>query len=42
MTPIAQTEAGVWNGIDVSKSHLDVHVHPLNQSWRVDNSAEGL
>lgn len=42
MTSIAQTEAGVSIGIDVSKHHLDVHVYPLDQSWRVDNSAEGL
>ena len=42
MTSIVQPKAGVSIGIDVSKHHLDVHVHPLDQSWRVDNSAEGL
>lgn len=40
-TPAAR-DAGVSVGIDVSKRHLDVHLHPLNQSLRVDNSAAGL
>lgn len=34
--------AGVCVGIDVSKSHLDVYLHPSSQSLRVENSTEGL
>ena len=29
-------------GIDVSKARLDVHVHPHNQSFAVDNDAAGV
>lgn len=32
----------VYAGIDVSKSYLDVHVHPVNQSLRVSNDKAGL
>lgn len=42
MTSTSSAADGVAVGIDVSKHHLDVYVHPLDQSWRVDNSAAGL
>jgi transposase len=42
MTSTSSPDAGVAVGIDVSKHHLDVYVHPLNQSLRVDNTTEGL
>lgn len=42
MTSTSSPDAGVSVGIDVSKHHLDVHAHPLDRSWRVDNSVEGL
>ena len=29
-------------GVDVSKSHLDVHVRPANLRQRFDNSNEGV
>lgn len=29
-------------GIDVSKDRLDVHIHPLSQSWTVPNSQQGF
>lgn len=32
----------VYVGIDVSKAWLDVYVHPLGESWRVENSLVGL
>jgi transposase len=32
----------VYVGIDVCKDWLDVHVHPIGQSFRVPNSSEGL
>jgi transposase len=31
-----------WVGIDVSKAHLDVFVHPQGQEWRSDNSESGI
>ena len=31
-----------WVGIDVSKAHLDVFVHPQDQEWRSDNSESGI
>lgn len=42
MSSIAQTHDAVAIGIDVAKHHLDVHVHPQNQAFRVENSAGGL
>jgi transposase len=42
MTSTCSTTADVSVGIDVSKHSLDVHLHPLDQSLRVGNSAEGL
>lgn len=29
-------------GIDVGKSHLDIHCHPDGRSWRVANTQEGI
>lgn len=31
-----------WVGIDVSKAHLDVFVHPQGQHWRTANSESGI
>jgi len=32
----------VFVGIDVGKNFLDVHVHPIEKSFRVDNNPEGI
>lgn len=32
----------IWIGIDVSKRHLDLHLRPTGQAWRIDNSSEAL
>ena len=43
MTSTIETRtAGVYVGIDVSKSHLDVHLDPLEQSLHLDNTSDGL
>lgn len=31
-----------WIGIDVSKAHLDVYLHPQGQQWRSPNSELGI
>lgn len=31
-----------WVGIDVSKAHLDVYLHPLGKQWRSPNNALGI
>lgn len=31
-----------WVGIDVSKAHLDVYVHPQGKQWRSPNSEVGI
>ena len=36
------TPAPVFVGIDVSKSHLDVHVRPTGQAFRVPNTDDGI
>lgn len=33
---------GVFVGIDVSKGHLDVHAVPSGESFRVDNTSQGV
>src|SRR6478752_5453521 len=35
------SQFSVFVGIDVSKDHLDVHVLPEGQAWRVANDATG-
>lgn len=42
MTSTVCTDADVAVGIDVSKHHLDVYLHPRDESLRVDNSSNGL
>jgi transposase len=36
------TAAAVAVGVDVSKRCLDVHLHPLDQAWQVDNTSAGI
>ena len=36
------TPAPVFVGIDVSKSHLDVHVRPTGQAFRLPNTDDGI
>src|SRR5882672_11076959 len=37
----AMSQCNVFVGIDVSKDHLDVHMLPDGQSWRVGNDESG-
>ncbi len=32
----------IFVGIDISKNNLDVHFHPLNKSFRIENSSLGI
>ena len=32
----------VWVGMDVSTTHLDVHVRPQGKAWRAENTPEGI
>lgn len=34
--------AKVFVGVDVSKKHLDIHLHPINKALRVENSQNGM
>lgn len=40
MTSVAQEHGFV--GIDVGKSHLDIHLHPEGRHWRVEHTPAGL
>jgi len=35
-------QSSQWVGIDVSKAHLDVFVHPQGKKWRSSNSESGI
>lgn len=37
-----ETVAKIYVGVDVSKKHLDVHFHPLDEGFRIENSKAGL
>ena len=37
-----ETVAKVFVGVDVSKKHLDIHLHPLNKAFRIENSKAGM
>ena len=36
------TAEAVFVGIDVAKAHVDVHIHPTNEAFRVPRDATGL
>jgi transposase len=40
--PEQDAPLAVYVGIDVCKAHLDVHLHPLGQQFRVQNTTTGL
>lgn len=42
VTPEQDAPTAVYVGIDVCKAHLDVHLHPLGQAFRVPNAPLGL
>ena len=37
-----QNVTKIYVGVDVAKNWLDIHIHPLGESMRVDNSVDGL
>jgi transposase len=32
----------IYVGIDIAKNDLNAHLHPINQSFRVSNTLEGV
>jgi transposase len=42
VSPAQDAQVRVYVGLDVCKAHLDVHLHPLGEQFRVANTALGL